>query len=286
MPELPEVETIRKDLNDALLGLKIKQVIVLLPKSVRGDIDIFRRILKGSSFENIERTGKLLRFKIANQDKYLLVHLKMTGQLIYDHRDGVLAGGHSLSKDEAYSTDRHTRVCLEFVDGSRLYFNDMRQFGYMQIIETCELPPVLARFGPEPLSKDFTVAYLQSKLRKKSIAVKASLLDQALVAGIGNIYADEILFASNIIPKRASSSLSEGEVLKVIKETKRIIALAIKHRGTTFNNYRDSRGRKGNFSSRLKVYGRGGQPCVKCRAVLIKSRVAGRGTVHCPVCQK
>jgi len=287
MPELPEVETIKNDLSAKILRKKITALELVNKGSVRLTNDYVKKIVQ-AFFVEINRKGKLLIFKLSGGD-YLLIHLKMTGQLIYQEKkigknNLVIGGDHGQTIEDL--PNRHTRIILRFVDGSNLYFNDLRKFGYWQLADEAALQVVLAKYGPEPLKKEFTKEYLQSIFQKTSRLVKAVLLDQSLIAGIGNIYADEILFAAGVLPTRRAASLSEKEVEAIWKNSKTIIKEAIKYRGTTFNNYRDAEGRKGSYVQRLKVYGRKNLQCLRCEHKIIKKKIAGRGTHYCEWCQK
>jgi formamidopyrimidine-DNA glycosylase len=293
MPELPEVETIRQDLRATILGKKIVDFEVLAKKSLRGEIKEGSAILVGNSFTEIDRIGKLLIFVLRQErqkKKYLLWHLKMTGQLIYTgkHREKLSFGGHSGSdfKADAGLPDKFTRAIFTFSGGFQLFFNDMRRFGYLALADEIELKKIKAKFGPEPLLPDFTLKALTEIFKKRKKNIKAVLLDQQLIAGLGNIYVDESLFAAGVRPDRSSNSLKTVEIKRLYQEIIRILRLAVKHRGTTFNNYVDASGRHGNFSKFLKVYGRGNQACPRCGGNLLKVKVAGRGTVYCPSCQK
>lgn len=288
MPELPEVETVRRDLESRLLNKKIKTVEVLDLKLV-GNLN---KQLTGSSFTEILRRGKLLIFKSNHPGLFMLVHLKMTGQLIYLFKDQISAGGHSLSSHSFEKAvggelpNKHTRVIITFADSSRLFFNDVRKFGYIKLASELELEKLIAKnYGPEPLEDLFDLAEFEAKLGRRRINIKAALLDQKTVAGLGNIYVDEVLFESGVRPQRSASSLKPAEIIKIHQAIKRILALAIKNRGTTFSNYVDGSGKKGNFSQKLKVYGRAGQKCVKCGSAIIKTKIAGRGTHYCNSCQ-
>lgn len=285
MPELPEVETIRQDLRAKLLGKKIRQVMVREKKSVRGKADVFVRRLVGDSFAEIDRVGKLMIFALDRQPLFLLVHLKMTGQLLYRHRGGLVAGGHSLTKGDGLEKAKHIRVEIVFSDGSCLVFNDLRKFGYLQIADAKELARIRAGYGIEPGRESFRLDEMKEIFARRKTNIKAVLLNQKLIAGIGNIYADEILFAARIHPTRAASSLKPEEVKRIFTESKKIIKKAIENRGTTFNNYVDSDGRKGGFYRFLRVYERVGEKCRRCGGVVKKMKLAGRGTHFCD-CQE
>lgn len=287
MPELPEVETIKNDLSAKILRKKITALELVNKGSVRLTNDFSKKIVQ-AFFVEINRRGKLLIFKLSGGD-YLLVHLKMTGQLIYQEKktgkkDLVIGGGHGQTIEDL--PNRHTRIILRFVDGSILYFNDLRKFGYWQLVDETALQIILDKYGPEPLEKEFTKKYLQGIFQKTTRIIKAVLLDQNLIAGIGNIYADEILFASAVRPGRRAASLTEKEIEAIWQNSKTIIKNAIKYRGTTFNNYRDAEGRKGNYVQKLKVYGRKNLQCLRCGHKIIKEKTAGRGTHYCEWCQK
>lgn len=298
MPELPEVETIRRDLAERLRGRKITGVHILNNKTALPSAAFLNSQLPGRRVKEIGRRGKLLIVKLVEKKglpSNLLIHLKMTGQLIYLEGKLKLGGGHSLeSKGQSNleaSTggnlpNKYTRVILSF-GLARLYFNDLRKFGYLRLASNEELAKLLDNnYGPEPLTTEFTVSALAAAIKGRSTNIKAFLLDQKRVAGLGNIYVDESLYAAGISPTRRVSSLKTKEIEKLHKEIKRIIALAVKKRGTTFSDYVDSRGRSGNFSSFLKVYGRANQTCFKCQKPIMKIKLAGRGTHYCPVCQR
>lgn len=289
MPELPEVETICRDLSAVVLNEPIVKVDVRLAKMVRGEnIPAFQKELIGNHFSAIGRRGKLLIFTLKS-GAYLLIHLKMTGQLIYQAGQKVIAGGHAVSREDLTGLPhRQTHLIFTFKDGSNLFFNDLRQFGYVQIVDQAALDKVVAGFGIEPLTSDFTLERFVTAIRRRPrSAIKAVLLDQKLIAGIGNIYADEVCFAAKIRPARPAVQITDKELEILWREIPRILKLAIKHRGTTFDSYRDAHGDHGSFRTFLQVYGRAGQKCVRNDGgILLKTRVAGRGTVYCPVCQK
>jgi len=291
MPELPEVETIRRDLAAAILNRRFKSVNILSPKSAFPSAAFFEKSLVGREIKAINRRGKLLIFQLASavEPSYLLIHLKMTGQLIYSDKKHKIAGGHSLNTAEELRVlpNKHTRAILEMDNGALLFFNDLRKFGYLKLVSQAELDNILAmNYGPEPLTSAFTVSSFITALSRTNVKIKAALLNQKLVAGLGNIYADEVLWDAGINPNRPVKKVTPAEMKKLFQAINKIIKLAVKHRGTTFSDYVDSSGRKGNFSRFLKVYGRGGEKCPKCQTTLKKEKVAGRGTHYCPVCQK
>jgi len=286
MPELPEVETIRRDLEKKIIGKKILEVKIRKKKMVKGSYSDFRKSVFSGSFREVSRRGKLLIFSLENLDKFLLLHLKMTGQLIYRSPSSkITAGGHSEEKTDFNLPNKYSHIFFCFKDGSHLFFNDQRQFGYVKIANKKELDEVLDKFGIEALDESFAVEKLEKILQKRTKNIKAVLLDQTLIAGIGNIYADEILFASKILPDRAANTLRSKEKEALLRETKNILKRAIKKRGTTFNNYLDADGNKGNFLKELQVYQREGERCFVCGEIIQKAKVAGRGTRFCPSCQ-
>ncbi len=291
MPELPEVETIRRDLG-ALVGKKIVALDIISPGSASHSAAVFKRALVGKKLIKIERRGKLLIF-VFSDDLFLLIHLKMTGQLIFQSKGGKIVGGHSLASGSYEKSvggklpNKYTRAIFYFSGGGALFFNDLRKFGYLKLANARELKNILEKnYGPEPLTPEFTDARLAEAIKGRKKNIKAALLDQKLIAGLGNIYVDESLFAAGIRPMRLAGSLKKEEIKKLYKEINRLIEKAIVNRGTTFNNYVDSRGRKGNFSGFLKVYGRSKSACPTCGTEILKIKLAGRGTNYCPNCQK
>lgn len=288
MPELPEVETIKNDLAEVLVGQSIADVTVRLPKIIKGNHRAFRRGLKGKKIGALARRGKLLIFEFEGSDRSLLIHLKMTGQLMYRRDRHIIAGGHS---QHAMPTDtlpnKHTHVIFSLADGSQLFFNDLRQFGYLKLVTAQEKEDDLSVYGVEPLAAAFTPAALRQRLRKRKVSLKSMLLDQSVIAGLGNIYADEACFYAGVRPARRADKVKPAEVVRLHRGIRHVITLAIRHRGTTFNNYRDAHGRSGGYVRRLKVYGRAGHRCVRCKEGSVKKiKLGGRGTHYCPVCQR
>lgn len=275
MPELPEVETIKKDLSLKILRKKIKRTKVFVRTIVKTPLKDFVRCLRDNFFTGIERVGKLLIFSLKRSDKVLFAHLGMTGQLVYN-RAGAMPG-------------KFTRVVIYFTDGSALFYNDMRKFGYFKLVSEKDKSVIIAKsFGVDALSSHFTASKLKEFLnRRKGSSLKAALLDQKLLAGIGNIYADEICFDTGILPSRKAGLLSSAEISKLYQSIKKLLAKAVKNRGTSFRNYVDANGKSGDFSRYLKVYRRERCQCLKCkRGVIRKTILAGRGTRYCPYCQK
>ena len=213
MPELPEVETIRRGLSDKILNKKIINIEVRKPNLLRNKIIDFKTCLKQNSILSINRIGKLLIFNLADNN-YLLIHLKMTGQLIYSFKNGLVAGGHQETiADELPS--KYSYIIFNFIDGSSLFFNDMRQFGYLQVVDSVGEQVSRAKFGIEPLTKNFTLKRFKGIMEHRRGVLKALLLNQQIIAGIGNIYADEICFRAKILPTRTVDSLADSEIKKL-----------------------------------------------------------------------
>ncbi|PIT97893.1 MAG: DNA-formamidopyrimidine glycosylase [Candidatus Andersenbacteria bacterium CG10_big_fil_rev_8_21_14_0_10_54_11] len=293
MPELPEVETIRRDLQRHLSGKTLAAVLVCKPKLVRGSSGAaFARRAVGRQIRGIRRRGKLLIFRMDDPDLFLLVHLKMTGQLIYRHRHTLVGGGHGFPVVRAEELpNRTTHITFRFTDGSLLFFNDLRQFGYVQFVSGRQLASIEAAYGTEPLTAAFTPAALRRTLAGRATTLKSVLLNQSLLAGLGNIYADESCFRAKVRPTRRAGSITAAEAAALHRAIRDVLRQAIDARGTTFGNYRDGLGGEGKFISRLKVYGRAGKPCRRtvCRqtgATIIRTKISGRGTAYCPNCQR
>lgn len=269
MPELPEVETIRRDLTKKILHKKISHLEIKKRKIIKSNLLNFKKILLKNSFTKISRIGKLLIFHLADKKNYLLTHLRMTGQLIYEQ------------------TGQYTHFIFTFSDQSKLYFNDLRQFGYLKIVQKPELEKIISKYGIEPLTKNFSLEKFTEVIKNKKISIKSVLLDQALISGIGNIYADESCFTAKINPKKISNKLSSQEINNLFLAINKIIKKAINNRGTSFRNYVDTAGQEGNFTKKLMVYGRAGKKCYTCKKGIIKKiKINGRGTTFCPICQK
>ncbi|HPT08709.1 MAG TPA: bifunctional DNA-formamidopyrimidine glycosylase/DNA-(apurinic or apyrimidinic site) lyase [bacterium] len=299
MPELPEVETIRNGLSRFVLNREINTFIIN-DKKLNLSLSGLKK-LRGDSIIKIDRLGKMLIFSFKNNDLKLLVHLKMTGQLIFcldDRKKSngkpmtstqvLVAGGHSSNKLTNISGDdlKYIRFQIIFSDAYRLVLNDARRFAYIKLVSPVVFSIIQKRFGLEPLSSDFSFKKLVSLIKKRyKKNIKAFLLDQSLIAGIGNIYADEIMFASKINPYKKAGDLNLSKQRELYSNIKRILRLAVKKRGTTFNTYVDAQGHSGQFIKLLKVYGRAGAKCYNCGRIIKKIKIAGRGTCYCPKCQ-
>jgi len=284
MPELPEVETIRRDLSKKIIGKKIARFEILKKTVVKAGLKEIERVLADNEVKSIERRGKLLIFELS--DNFLLIHLKMTGQLIYRYDHHEVMGGHNLLYEFGVLPNKYTQVVFHFADKSKLFFNDMRRFGYIKLVSKAEKEKVEAGYGIEPLSTKFTQRMFREILSKKSGIIKAALLDQSAIAGIGNIYSDEICYCAGVLPDRKVKSLKPEEINKLYRCIPEILKLAIKHRGTTFRDYRDGEGKKGSFVDFLKVYSHEGEKCACGKGIIKKKKIAGRGSSFCSECQK
>ena len=277
MPELPEVETIRRQLHGALAGRSVVAVESRWPKSLTGRGTEPTAVL-GRPVTRAWRRGKVLGIDLEG-GLSVLVHLRMTGQLLLEtDREG----GPSPLDTSA------TRVLLDLDDGSRLVFNDHRKFGRIVVLPTGDVPrdPLLARMGPEPLDAGFDPAALAAGLRRHpGLRVKSALLDQGVVAGIGNIYADEALWHAGLHPERRSGTLRAPAVRALHTGIVTVLTEGVARGGSTMRDYRDARGERGGYLEVAAVYGRTGQPCPRCGTPVAKTTVVGRGTHVCPSCQ-
>lgn len=287
MPELPEVETVRLQLLHKVVGKKIDSVEVFHSKTVTHDEMIEER-LRGKTIEDIDRVGKLLIFSFKKEgDLFLLAHLKMTGQFFYvgeDHE--VTGGGHSMTAADMDLPMKHTRVAFHFTDHTTLYFNDMRLFGYTKVVDRNEMEQARSKFGPEPISNQFDCGWFADRLRKRKTSIKAVLLDQSFVAGLGNIYVDEALWRAGIRPTKRADRVTKKEAVVLCAAAGNIMKESIAVGGTTFQHFKDTDGKKGNFTDHLKVFGQHGTTCERCGGTIKKIRCAGRGTHYCPGCQR
>ncbi len=285
MPELPEVETIASDLNAALRGQTISVVRRLGVRSViTSSWPAFSRVMRGAKVRRIFRRAKML--VIETPAGLVVIHLKMTGQLIYISKNIKLAGGHPILSTGVDVPNKHSRLVFEFKGGGRLYFNDLRKFGWVRLMSAEQFAETERGVGIEPLGPDFSLAFFKNMLQSRGgTTIKAVLLDQKKLAGLGNIYVDEALFDSRIKPDRRVATLTPAEIKRLQAAIPKILRHSIAQRGTTFRNFTDADGLKGSYMSFLKVYGRQGKPCRRCGTILHKIRVAGRGTHFCPRCQ-
>ncbi|MCP4649497.1 MAG: bifunctional DNA-formamidopyrimidine glycosylase/DNA-(apurinic or apyrimidinic site) lyase [PVC group bacterium] len=270
MPELPEVETIRKDLKKVLLNEKINEIVVNNPKVIKEpSLKKFNQLLIKSRVIDIFRRGKLLVLGIEKSgEKYFFaIHLRMSGQIIYGQKN------------------IKSRVSFKLSNNKWLNYNDQRLLGVLRVVRDWQNLSVIKKMGPEPLGKEFTQSEFKQRVSKRKGKIKSLLLDQTFVAGIGNIYAAESLFLSGINPQRRADTLRDNEIKKLFDSIRKVLAEAIKYRGTSFSMYRDGHGEGGKFLNRLFVYGRKGKSCLKCKTPVRRIVLAGRGTYFCEKCQ-
>ena len=267
MPELPEVETIRAQLAPRLEGRTLVRVEILDPRLTR-PYDLFEvaEELEGECVEAVERRGKYLVLRLESE-LALLVHLRMTGSF-------------------GFTPTTHERAVLDLDDGCRVAYRDVRRFGTWLVLERDDVEPYLAaKNGVEPLGSKFTVAWLGSRLGLRRAPLKAVLLDQRVVAGLGNIYADEALWRARVNPLRPANDLAPEEVARVHRAIRSALRTGIERQGSTLRDYATPDGSAGSMQDEFCVYGRDGEPCPRCRATISKTRVGGRGTWFCPRCQ-
>lgn len=289
MPELPEVETIKRGLSSKIVGKEITDVKFLWEKTLKNsDIKTFKKTVIGKEVKSVERRAKSLFMELSD-DIYLLFHMKMTGHLLIESETKKIDKNGRWIDDSNELSDpynQYVRAVFWLNDGNILAFSDLRKLGYVKLLDKKDLNDFLAKYGPEPFSKEFNKEYLKDLFSKKKIAIKKVIMDQRNIAGIGNIYADEILFASGIHPERPANKITEKEIEKFITNTQEILKESIKLRGTSTSDYRDTEGKKGGFESKLKVYKRTGNPCQNCKEDVKRIVVGGRGTHFCSRCQK
>lgn len=266
MPELPEVETIKRELENAVLGKKITAVIVNNPKVIKEPKnDAFVAGLKNSAIKKILRKGKLLIFELSS-GKSLAIHLRMTGQLIYP------------------GDAKKSRVSFKLSNGKILDFNDRRLLGELRLVDDWQSLRFIEELGPEPF--DITLEQFKKMLKDKKTKIKPLLMDQTFISGIGNLYAAEALFRSRIDPQRSASSLTDKEKELLFKEIKATLLEAIKYKGSSVDQYVQLSGEQGDYVKHHKVYDREGKPCYVCNTPIRRISLAGRGTYFCPKCQK
>lgn len=339
MPELPEVETVRRGLHDLIIGKTVKAVTHDTPKSFPNAAADVEGFLIGATVSDVRRRAKVLLIDLSTAYT-LVIHLKMTGQMVFIGRkgdailssrdtlavkNGSLAGerrslsgsttspfleqpkpfasdevpelvsstrfgaGHPNASLVEELPDRSTRVIFTFTDGSHLYFNDQRKFGWVKLMPTLEVPNIdfMKKVGPEPLEADFTWQEFAARFKRRAkTSIKAALLDQTVIAGVGNIYADESLWGAKIHPQRLVNSIPPKEFERLYTELRAVMNLAIEKGGSTDKNYVNAEGKRGSYLSFARVFRREGKPCPRCGTIIIKFKAAGRGTHICPHCQE
>ena len=288
MPELPEVETVRRGLSRLIVGKTVALASERAsPKSFPNDAATVNEFLIDATVTDIRRRAKVLLIDLSS-GYTLVIHLKMTGQLVF-RGEQVFGAGHPNDSLIGELPDKSTRVVIGFSDGSHLYFNDQRKFGWIKLYPTIEVPNIdfMQRVGPEPLEDSFGPSDFIFCIRKRSnITVKAAILDQSVLAGVGNIYADESLWGAMIHPAERVRDIEDARLKTLLKEIKYVMNLSIEKGGSTDRNYVNAEGKKGSYMDFARVFRREGLDCPRCGTEIIKTRVAGRGTHICPNCQR
>jgi len=272
MPELPEVETVRRGLEKMILGKKISTIEIHYPKMIKTNLDEFRRELPGQVIQSMGRRGKYLIFYLS--DKVLISHLRMEGKYFY-YPDQV-------------PERKHAHVLIHFEDGGTLVYEDVRKFGTMELLapELLETYFISKKLGPEPTEQDFDLGRFKLALKRSKKPIKSHLLDQTLVVGLGNIYVDEVLWSAKVHPARISQSITAQEARKVHDETINVLGQAVEKGGSTIRTYTNAFGEDGSMQEFHQVYDKTGQACSRCGAIIEKIQLGGRGTHFCPKCQR
>lgn len=293
MPELPEVETIARRLREVVVGKKIAKVRVLRSKSFVGEA----AALHGATITSISRRSKVIQFEFDRPEK-MLVHLKMTGQLIYQDKKIRLGGGHPTADWVNELPSKYTRVILELTNSTqlqqseqtaseaKLFFNDLRVFGWLKVLDEVGVIKEFSTLGPDIIDPVITPAYLFEKFQKRGVPIKFALMDNAIAAGVGNIYANDALHLAKINPFRPANSLSLVETELLYKAAVQVISMGIDLGGATIDDYRHVDGFAGKYQTVVRTYGREGLPCVVCKTQIIREKQGGRSTFYCPQCQK
>ena len=281
MPELPEVETIARRLREVVVGKTIERILVNRAKSFVGD----PTLLEGSTITDISRRSKILQFHFDVPEK-MLVHLKMTGQLIYTDQKIRLGGGHPTADWVNELPSKYTRVELQLSDGAKLFFNDLRVFGWLKVLDQAAVTTEFSTLGLDIHDPALTAQDLYKKWQKRNVPIKVVLMDNSIAAGVGNIYANDALHLAQINPFRLASSLTEEEAEKVYQAAVTVIKKGIELGGATIDDYRHIDGFAGQYQNVVRTYGREGAPCKVCGTLIIRKKQAGRSTFYCPNCQK
>ena len=288
MPELPEVETVRRGLERLVVGRKIESVMVYdSPKSFPNNQTDVEQFAYGATITAIKRRAKVLLIELST-NYTLVTHLKMTGQLVYVGGER-FGAGHPSDSLVGTLPDRSTRVAVTFADATTLFFNDQRKFGWMKLYPTLEVPNIdfMQKVGPEPLEDSFTADVFTARIRRRNnTTIKAAILDQTVLAGVGNIYADESLWGAKIHPSTRVKNVSDTQLATLLQELKYVLNLAIEKGGSTDKNYVNAEGKRGSYIDFARVFRQEGKECPRHPGVIIlKTKVAGRGTHICPLCQ-
>lgn len=272
MPEIAEVETVRNVLKERILNKKIKKVKILYKNIIENDEKYFQDVLINNEFKDILRKGKWLIFELNNH--YLISHLRMEGKYFL--------------KNSSENIEKHEHVIISFSDNTDLRYHDTRKFGKMKIVNKEDLMKTeeIKKQGIEPIDNKLTSEYLLEKFKNKKLPMKTILLDQTIISGLGNIYADEVLYAAKIHPLKLAKDLSVDECERIVNSSKKIIERAIKEGGTTIKSYTSSLGVTGNYQNYLKVHTKENKECEICGTKIKRIKVGGRSTYYCEICQK
>lgn len=288
MPELPEVETIKRGLAKVLIGKKIADMDCDWHKMINMPLAKYRKNIKGLKIKDVRRRAKMIILDLSDDWK-IMGHLKMTGQLVFKSKSKCLIGGHPIEQSCATLPNKFTHATLYFSDNSRLFFNDVRKFGWLRLYRSKDLAKTLdkMKLGPEPFDKKFSVAYLTALMKRKPKSkVKQFIMNPENVVGVGNIYSDEVCFYAKVKPTRVVGLLSTKEIKLIYDGIIKILKAAIKAQGTTFSNYVNAEGEAGGYTKKLKVYQRYGKKCYRCPGIIKKMKIGGRTSSFCPKCQK
>jgi len=278
MPELPEVETIKRDLQKKIVGKKIEDVTINVTKILqKPSLEEFKAKIRGRVIKEINRRGKYIIIDLDSEDK-LIIHLGMTGILLYPFNQ--------INKNTIIP--KHNHFVFSFTDNTQLVFNDVRRFGKVYLVQNIKESECIIKLGVEPLDESFTIAKFAQMIRNKKNKIKSLLMKQEFITGLGNIYVNEVLHRADIHPLSLASSLSETQIAKLFREIKDVLNEAVNLRGSTVEDeaYRDTDGKKGEFAERLQVYARKGSSCFKCGHIIESIKIEGRSSFFCPKCQK
>jgi len=271
MPELPEIETIKRGLNKLIIGREILDITTNTPKQVKPSLKIVKKNMVGKRIKKLKRRAKLLQIFLDN-GRILTIHLRMTGRLLF--------------RDKSDPVDDYQRAVISLSGGKELRFADLRKFGYLWLIKNKkELDKILNKFGPEPLA-DLTFSYFQKVLASTSRPVKVLLMDQSKISGIGNIYANDALFLARLNPAKPANQITFQKAKKLYDSIRQVLKAGIRYRGASDQHYLDALGQKGNYQDHFLVYKRAGRKCFNCKGKIKRVTLGGRGTFYCPRCQE
>jgi formamidopyrimidine-DNA glycosylase len=270
MPELPEVETIRRDLEKLIVGYKVLGITTNSSKQVQPSLKVVEKAILGSVIKKVKRRAKILQIFFDN-GSIVIIHLKLTGRLLF--------------RDQKAPVDDYQHVVLILNKGKELRFADARKFGWLKLVKNeGELKEILKDFGPEPLA-DLNLAIFQKILSSTHRPIKIVLMDQQKIAGVGNIYANEALFLAGIDPLRPADKINKEKTKKLYESLEKVLKLGLRYRGASDNDYLDALGHKGSYQDHFLVYGRQGKACFHCPGLVKRIKIGGRGTFYCPDCQ-